>query len=475
MSISTSQQIRARLNHPVIDADGHTIEFMPAVRERLKGLAGGDLVNKVFSSATGFPDGWYRLNADQRLAKRRVRPPWWGVPSENTLDRATAMLPKLMYERLAETGADFAIVYPTVGLMALGTPMDEVRTALCRAINEYHHQAFRRYRDRLSPVALIPTHTPDEAIAELNYAVGELGYKNVLLAGLVNRALQGGDTRQAYYVDHLGIDSPYNYDPVWQRCQDLGVAPAFHSGGMGWGSRNSPNNYMFNHVGHFAAACDATCKSLFMAGVTRRFPDMRFAFLEGGTAWAVTLYNDLIGHWKKRNRETVRHYDPRRLDVEQMRALFQSHGQEVLAGLDHDEALARLEDFGRSDELEEMIDEWAAIDVRSGEDLRNRFVPNFYFGCEADDPMNALAFDTRLNGYGARLNAIFSSDVGHWDVPDIREVLEEAYELVDDKFLNEHDFRDFVFGHSARLYTHLNKDFFEGTVVSDAVRAELGI
>ena len=140
--ISPSANIRAQLSHPVIDADGHTIEYMPAVREHLKDVAGGDLVNKVFSHPTGFPDGWYRVSPEERLATRRVRPPWWGISSENTLDRATSMLPQLMYERLQETGADFAIVYPTIGLMALGTPMDEVRLALCRALNDYHHQAF---------------------------------------------------------------------------------------------------------------------------------------------------------------------------------------------------------------------------------------------------------------------------------------------------------------------------------------------
>ena len=183
-SISSSQKIRAQLNHPVIDADGHTIEFMPAVRERLRGLVGGDLANKLFSSATGFPDGWYRVSPDQRLASRRARPPWWGIPSENTLDRATAMLPKLMHERLPETGADFAIVYPTIGLMALGTPIEEARQALCRAINLYHYDAFAAYRDRLSPATVIPMHTPDEAIAELDFAVGELGFKNVLMAGI---------------------------------------------------------------------------------------------------------------------------------------------------------------------------------------------------------------------------------------------------------------------------------------------------
>lgn len=471
-SQTKSAKIRAQLKHPVIDADGHTIEFMPAVRERLKGLAGEDLANKLFSHPTGFPHGWYRVDAEERLASRRVRPPWWGIPSENTLDRATAMLPKLMHERLEETGADFSIVYPTIGLMALGVPVDEPRQALCRAINDYHHSAFAPYRDRLSPVALIPNYTPEEAIAELDYAVGELGFKNVLLSGLISRPLPGTESRHAVYVDHLGIDSPHDYDPVWQRCQELKVAPAFHSGGMGWGSRNSPNNYMFNHVGHFAAACEATCKSLFMSGVTKRFPDMRFAFLEGGTAWAVSLYNDLIGHWKKRNRDAVRSYDPRRLDVGQLRSLFVSHGDEALAGLDREAVLDGLTAFGRSDELEEMVDEWSAIGIERGEDLRDRFVPNFYFGCEADDPMNALAFDARLNGYDAKLQAIFSSDVGHWDVPDIREVLEEAHELVDDGFLNDDEFRDFVFGHAVRLYTHLDEDFFADTAIADAAVEE---
>ena len=290
---------------------------------------------------------------------------------------------------------------------------------------------------------------------------------------MVQRPLEQGGNRYATYIDHLGIDSPYDYDPVWQRCQELKVAPAFHSGGMGWGSRNSPNNYMFNHVGHFAAAGDATCKSLFMAGVTKRFPEMRFAFLEGGTAWAVSLYNDLIGHWKKRNRSTIHRYDPRRLDAALMAELFDSHGAEVLSRVDRTQLPDVFEAMRETPELDEMLDEWAPIGIERGEDIRDRFVPNFCFGCEADDPMNAMAFNEKLNGYGAKLQAMFSSDVGHWDVPDIREVLEEAYELVDEGFLDNDEFRDFVFGHSARLYTHLDPNFFEETAVADACRTEL--
>ena len=39
--------VRARLGHPVIDADGHTIEFLPAVRDELHALAGAPAVAQL--------------------------------------------------------------------------------------------------------------------------------------------------------------------------------------------------------------------------------------------------------------------------------------------------------------------------------------------------------------------------------------------------------------------------------------------
>ena len=51
--------------------------------------------------------------------------------------------------------------------------------------------------------------------------------------------------------------------------------------------------------------------------------------------------------------------------------------------------------------------------MQSGDELRQHFAERFYFGCEADDPMTAWAFDRHGNH---RLRPIFSSDVGHFDV-----------------------------------------------------------
>ena len=96
-------------------------------------------------------------------------------------------------------------------------------------------------------------------------------------------------------------------------------------------------------------------------------------------------------------------------------------------------------------------------------------VPNFYFGCEADDPINAHAFDTKVNPFGARLHALFSSDIGHWDVRDMTAVTEEVYEMVEKGFFSEADFQDFVFTNPAQFWTALNPRFFAGTAVEDAV------
>ena len=97
--------------------------------------------------------------------------------------------------------------------------------------------------------------------------------------------------------------------------------------------------------------------------------------------------------------------------------------------------------------------------------MKELFVEPFYFGCEADDPMNAWAFDSKVNPLGAKMKAVFSSDIGHWDVPDMREVVEEAYEMLEHQLMTEDDFRAFVFENVVNMYGQVNPDFFKGTAV----------
>jgi predicted TIM-barrel fold metal-dependent hydrolase len=479
---SKSAAVRKRLSHPVIDSDGHTVEFEPAFLDYLKQVGGAKLVERYRSEAASDGPGllqglahWYRQSPQERRAHQTTRPPWWAIPTKNTLDLATATLPKLLYERLDETGIDFSVIYPSLGLFLLHLEDEELRRSCCRALNTFHADIFRDYAARLTPVAVIPMHTPQEAIAELEYAVNTLQMKATLMAGHVLRPIAAVArtapelARYAVWVDAFGLDSEYDYDPVWAKCVELQVPPTFHSAAMGWGSRTSISTYMYNHIGHFAEAGEAICKALFFGGVTRRFPTLRFAFLEGGVSTGVRIYADLIARWKKRNLAALENLNPANVNRELLLDLYQRYGGNLVEG--------KLEQVGKGFSLlpggkedPATLDDFRRCQIKKAEDIRDLFVPHFYFGCEADDPMNATAFNTKANPFGAKIRSVFSSDIGHWDVPDMTEVTEEAYELVEHGVITEEDFRDFVFTNPATLWTGMNPDFFKGTVVEQEVK-----
>lgn len=459
---SEVQRIRESLDHPVIDADGHLIEYLPDLRDRIREFGGSSVVNR-------FDRHFWTMDQGMRLppaVRRRFgipRPAWWTYQARNTLDRASAMLPRLMYERLPEIGIDFAIAYPSYFIQFPVAEDSDFRRAGCRAVNSYLAETYAELSDRITPAATIPMHTPEEALDELRFAHERLELKVVVMQGIVLRRLPSSDR---VWVDALGLESEHDYDQVWRYCEDHGIAPTFHSSGMGWGSRNSVTNFMHNHIGHFAAAGDATARSLLFAGVPVRFPRLRFAFLEGGVAWGAALYSQFSGNFEKRNRRAIDHYNPRHLDVSLVESLLTQYGTEPMRAhadeLEH--ALVPL-----SAPVEEVPDEFAASGFRSVEHIAEVFATSMFFGCEGDDPMNAVAAERFYRPLGTRLNALYGSDVGHWDVPDIREVLTEAYEPVEEGVLTPADFRRMVFESPVRLWTDNNPKFFEGTAIADAV------
>src|SRR5262249_11061733 len=150
----------------------------------------------------------------------------------------------LMYERVEQIGIDFALLYPTTGLKFPSWKDPELRCAGSRAFNIYIAEAFGEYRDRLAPVAVIPSLTPDEALARLAYAVGTLGLKAVAMASMVERDGSPGGLPGPWF-DAIGHDSLYDYDPVWAKCAELGVMPSFHSTtGLGQYTRRSRKNFV---------------------------------------------------------------------------------------------------------------------------------------------------------------------------------------------------------------------------------------
>ena len=472
----TPVQIRSRLDHPVIDGDGHWVEFDPVFAERMRKV-GGDLAADGFLAALKTTTDALGMSVAERRRRRIAQPAFWSRQAENTLDRATAMMPRLLYERLPEFGADFSVIYPTAGLRLPRIGDDATRRAVIRAHNIVTADAFHSLSDRMTPAAIIPMHTPDEAIAELEYVTRELGAKVGMFGSGMSRRLSApapsdpDSARLAAWYDVLALDSEHDYDPVWAKCRELGIAPTFHSSGSNQGLRLSPSNFVYNHIGHFAAAGHAVSKAIFLGGVTRRFPELRFAFLEGGVGWACQLFGDLLEHWERRNRTAMERMDPRKLDRALLMNLVEKYGDaDTVAALqardgwpDHDPGLT-----GGIDDL----DDFAACRITREQDWIDLYVTPFYFGCEADDRTNAWAFSPN-NPFGSKLNALYSSDIGHFDVIDMRDPLVEAHELVEDGLLSPDNFRDFTFANAVHLWGTQNPRFFEGTAVARAAAEEL--
>src|SRR5262249_49974305 len=133
---------------------------------------------------------------------------------------------------------------------------------------------------------------------------------------------------------------------------------------------------------HFSSEQEAMCKSLFLAGVTRRFPQLTFGFLEGGVGWAATLYADLIGHWERRNRRGLENTDPQNLDHRRLVELAEKYAPEAIVRAIRDrDALFQAEGPLETGGIEELAD-FSACRIDRAETIRDLFVPSFYFGCE---------------------------------------------------------------------------------------------
>lgn len=459
------------LGYPVIDADGHLIELVPAALPYLRESLGAKAFDR-YRDATAALTSRLGSGGDERWATRTPQGGWWSSAVNNSRDLAAFVAPKLLHERLPEVGIDYSVLYPTLALAAAGIEDDELRVGLCRGWNDYFAHIYGPYADRMTVAGLIPMNTPEEAIAELDHCKA-IGIKVVSIPHMVLRSIEKATPSpwrypgQTHWCDFFTLDSAYNYDPVWERFRQHGYAVTIHVGvgaaPLGW--YHWVSNFVANHVGSFSSACQPVCKAFLLGGFTKRFPDLPVAFQECGASWAVTLLSDVIEHWEKRNTATMRKvFDPALYDAAAYRHWLETYGHDQLAAIDGDiDAALRATLLIGSPPPN--LDEFAAIDVASEDDLIDRFVPHFWFGCEADDRTVMTAFANH-NGIGRDLKVMLGSDIGHFDTPAMDDVVPHARSLVERGLLDEQQLQALLFTNAHELFTAANQRFFEGTAIS---------
>src|SRR5260370_7276241 len=127
-------EVRSSLKHPIIDGDGHWVEYNPVFAERMRKVAGDKAADGFIQSQRRIPDA-LKLSIAERKQRGIAMEGYWTRQSTNTRDRATAMMPRMLYDRLDELGIDFGIIYPTAGLSVPPIPAHETPPAVCPPFN----------------------------------------------------------------------------------------------------------------------------------------------------------------------------------------------------------------------------------------------------------------------------------------------------------------------------------------------------
>ena len=83
----TPTQIRSKLNHPIVDADGHWLEYGPVFAEQMRKV-GGDLAADAFLASQRSTKQNLRTPVEERRRRRIGMEGVWTRQATNTRDRA---------------------------------------------------------------------------------------------------------------------------------------------------------------------------------------------------------------------------------------------------------------------------------------------------------------------------------------------------------------------------------------------------
>jgi predicted TIM-barrel fold metal-dependent hydrolase len=227
-------------------------------------------VNVEAASPNGGPPKQMYLIGDTLCRKFPANGQGAGIGFEYTADITNLKNPGLRVKKMDALGVDAQIVFSTNFIAAqLEDPYAEA--AIMRSWNRWLADRTHGYTNRLRWVMVCPSRTPERAVEEMRFCAKH-GAAGVMLKG----------------VDHgYFLSSPYFY-PIYEEAQELNLTIAVHVGNarehielLGITSNPaSPAESMVvtsrNMMGFYAVLA---------SDLYKRFPRLRFAFIESGSAW----------------------------------------------------------------------------------------------------------------------------------------------------------------------------------------------
>lgn len=252
-------------NFQAYDADGHIFENERQIYEFLPSMFRG---HEELLRSSLFPpmDSWNRTALS--IAGRYKE----GSTSDLYKKANYAITSREWQAFLDAAGLSGTVLYPTAALGFARVKEVEWGVALAQAYNDWLSEHFMKQDPRIRAIALLPVQDPQEAADELRRAVTKLNMVGgLIIAGHRRKAL--GDSY---------------YDPIYKAAEELDTVISIHAGGPGDRFEMFDRAIEARCLGH-PTSLMTEMTSMMFHGVFDRFPRVRFAFMEGGVAWALFL------------------------------------------------------------------------------------------------------------------------------------------------------------------------------------------
>src|SRR5207247_8576197 len=91
-----ARQIRGRLKHPSIDADGHWAEFNPLMRQEFRRIGGGTAVEALDMASARIPNS-LNMSGTERRRRRMGEEACCVLPTKEQTEQATRKYPPAHY------------------------------------------------------------------------------------------------------------------------------------------------------------------------------------------------------------------------------------------------------------------------------------------------------------------------------------------------------------------------------------------
>lgn len=208
--------------------------------------------------------------------------------------------PDTQIEAMDVEGIDAAVLFPSLALTAMGKEYDSdgLAAEVACAYNNWMSEFCAFSPKRLLGAGILLPQAINAAVAEVRRVSREFDFKAVVI--------------RPNPVCGRNWHDPA-YDPLWAACEEEQLLVGFHEGipcllPHGVAQRfdgRFEDDWMTDHVARHPHEMQYAILCVVMGGVLRRFPDLRFGFLEANCSW--------VPHWLWRMDE---HYEVRGSSIE---------------------------------------------------------------------------------------------------------------------------------------------------------------